>query len=208
MYLSKVEFVRSPWQRMVEVLSQVDKNLFHEHQMIWDLLPKDTTAKRDFLYRRTDEGDIPFYYLLSEREPEVKVDYLRCSSHWYEPQLAIGDSLQFSLRVNAVKTPQRPKEIKQRKRFGLLKSDELHDWLLVQGEKGGFQLQSESLVVENTQIHEVIKPDDPNRRTFTCVDLLGKLQVTDAEVFTREVLFKGLGRSKAFGCGLMLVRRA
>ena len=208
MYLSKVEFVRSRWQRMVGVLSQVDKNLFYEHQVIWDLLPQDATAKRDFMYRRTDEGDLPFYYLLSEREPEVKVDYLSCSSRLYEPKLETGDSLQFSLRANAVKTLWHPKEIKQRKRVGLLKSDELHDWLLAQGEKGGFQLQSESLVVENTQIHEVIKPDDPNCRTFTSVDLQGKLQVTDAEVFTREVLFKGLGRSKAFGCGLMLIRRA
>lgn len=207
MYLSKVEFVRSRWQRMVEVLSQVDKNLFYEHQMIWDLLPKDEAAKRDFMYRRTDEGDLPFYYLLSEREPEVKVDYLSCSSRLYEPKLETGDSLQFSLRVNAVKTLWHPKEIKQRKRVGLLKSDELHDWLLAQGKKGGFQLQSESLVVENTQIHEVTKPDDPNRRTFSNVDLRGILQVTDAEVFTREVLFKGLGRSKAFGCGLLLVRR-
>ena len=208
MYLSKVEFVRSRWQQMVEVLSQVDKNLFYEHQMIWDLLPKDTAAKRDFLYRRTDEGDLPFYFLLSERETEVKVDYLRCYSRWYEPKLETGDGLQFSLRVNAVKTLQRDESVKQRKRVGLLKPDELHDWLSVQGEKGGFRLQSESLVVENTQVHEVIKPDDPNHRTFTSADLLGKLQVTDAEVFTREVLFKGLGRSKAFGCGLMLIRRA
>lgn len=207
MYLSKIEFVRSRWQRMVEVLSQVEKNLFYEHQMIWDLLPKDETAKRDFMYRRTDEGDLPFYYLLSKREPAVKVDYLHCSSRWYEPKLATGDSLQFSLRVNAVKTLQRPKEIKQRKRVGLLKPDELHDWLVAQGEKGGFQLQSESLVVENSQIHKVIKPEDPNHRIFTCADLLGNLQVTDAEVFTREVLFKGLGRSKAFGCGLLLVKR-
>lgn len=208
MYLSKVEFIRSRWQRMVEVLSQVDKNLFYEHQMIWDLLPKDETAKRDFMYRRTDEGDLPFYYLLSEREPEVKVDYLRCCSRLYEPKLEAGDNLQFSLRANAVKTLQRDEGVKQRKRIGLLKSDELHDWLLAQGTKGGFQLQSESLVVENTQIHEVIKPDDPNRRIFTSADLQGKLQVIDAEVFTREVLFKGLGRSKAFGCGLMLIKRA
>lgn len=208
MYFSKIEFVRSRWQRMVEVLSQVDKNLFYEHQMIWNLLPQDETAKRDFMYRRTDEGDLPFYYLLSEREPAVKVDYLHCATRRYEPQLLAGDTLQFSLRVNAVKTHQRPKEIKQRKRVGLLKSDELHDWLLAQGEKGGFQLQAESLVVENTQIHEVSKPYDNNRRTFTSVDLQGKLQVTDAEVFIREVLFKGLGRSKAFGCGLMLIRRA
>lgn len=206
MYLSKIEFVRSRWQRMVEVLSQVDKDLFYEHQMIWDLLPKDATAKRDFMYRRTDEGDIPFYYLLSEREPEVQVDYLNCSSCWYEPKLQMGDRLAFSLRVNAVKTPQRPKGVKQ-KRIGLLGADELHGWLLAQGNKGGFQLQSETLVVENTQVHQVIKPDDPNHRTFTSVDLRGRLQVTDAEVFTREVLFKGLGRSKAFGCGLLLVKR-
>ncbi len=213
MYLSKIEFVRARWQRMVEVLSQVDKNLFYEHQMIWDLLPKDAEAKRDFIYRRTDEGDIPFYYLLSAREPKVNVDYLSCSSRAYEPKLQAGDILQFSLRANAVKTlphagaKRSDTDAKQRKRLGLLKSDELHTWLVAQGAKGGFQLQSTSLVIDNTQIHKVIKPSDPNHRTFTSVDLQGELKVMDAEKFTCDVLFKGLGRSKAFGCGLLLVRR-
>ncbi|WP_407081634.1 type I-E CRISPR-associated protein Cas6/Cse3/CasE [Methylomonas montana] len=32
------------------------------------------------------------------------------------------------------------------------------------------------------------------------------MQITDPEKF-RQALFQGIGRSKAFGCGLLMVRR-
>lgn len=46
---------------------------------------------------------------------------------------------------------------------------------------------------------------DQNIR-FSTVDLSGELLVTNPELF-QLMLFKGLGHAKAFGCGLMLVRR-
>ena len=42
---------------------------------------------------------------------------------------------------------------------------------------------------------------------YSTVDFQGLLQITDPQRF-KAMLFKGLGPSKAFGCGLMLVRRA
>jgi len=41
---------------------------------------------------------------------------------------------------------------------------------------------------------------------FSSVDFLGDLEITDVEKFTKA-LFQGIGRAKAFGCGLMLVKR-
>lgn len=41
---------------------------------------------------------------------------------------------------------------------------------------------------------------------FSSVDFTGELQITDAEKF-RHTLFNGLGRAKAFGCGLLMVKR-
>jgi len=42
---------------------------------------------------------------------------------------------------------------------------------------------------------------------FSSVDFTGELQITDMSKF-KEALFTGIGRSKAFGCGLLLVRRS
>lgn len=52
------------------------------------------------------------------------------------------------------------------------------------------------------------KPDAARRRTVTQrqVSIEGQLEVRDAAVF-REALVNGMGRGKAYGCGLMTVAR-
>ncbi|MBE9580954.1 MAG: type I-E CRISPR-associated protein Cas6/Cse3/CasE [Proteobacteria bacterium] len=49
-------------------------------------------------------------------------------------------------------------------------------------------------------------PPKEKKSGFSSVDFLGDLEITDVKKFTKA-LFGGLGRAKAFGCGLMLVRR-
>lgn len=41
---------------------------------------------------------------------------------------------------------------------------------------------------------------------FSSVDFEGEIEVVDAELLSKG-LFDGIGPSKAFGCGLLLVRR-
>ena len=41
---------------------------------------------------------------------------------------------------------------------------------------------------------------------FSSIDFDGRLTVTDPALFLRQ-LAQGFGRAKAFGCGLMLIRR-
>ena len=41
---------------------------------------------------------------------------------------------------------------------------------------------------------------------FSTVDFSGELQVTDVQKF-EQALFQGIGRAKAFGYGLLVIRR-
>ncbi|MCK9609141.1 MAG: type I-E CRISPR-associated protein Cas6/Cse3/CasE [Methylomonas sp.] len=41
---------------------------------------------------------------------------------------------------------------------------------------------------------------------FSTIDFTGDMQIPDSEKF-RQTLFNGLGRAKAFGCGLLMVKR-
>jgi CRISPR system Cascade subunit CasE len=225
MYLSKIEFSPAHLDEMVKILA---KGLFHEHQMIWNILPEDKSIGRDFIYRREDSRGLPFYYLLSVRRPDDISPNFTVQSQRFTPQLKQGDLLQFSLRANAVKTTKIDDTSKKRKRRDIIeaRADEykkqypdskdrppvaiIHheageDWLKKQGVRCGFQVNN--LIVENHQFHKVRKPKDPNLRQFASIDFHGQIKVTDPQQFIDTALFFGLGRSKAFGCGLMLIRR-
>ncbi|MGB0849434.1 MAG: type I-E CRISPR-associated protein Cas6/Cse3/CasE [Thiolinea sp.] len=219
MYFSKISFdATNHWQRMVKVLNQ---KLYQEHRMIWSFFPGDKEAKRDFLYRREDKANVPFFYLLSGRKPVSDDPLFIIQTQSFLPKLEEGDHLQFSLRANAVKS-YKVDESKRRVRKDIVQvkkesyqQDELPplehiryeagwEWLEQQGEKGGFTVNS--LAVENHQVHQFSKEKNAKQRTFASLDFSGVLQVSDVLVF-EKVLFNGLGRSKAFGCGLFLVRR-
>lgn len=75
-------------------------------------------------------------------------------------------------------------------------------WLSSRGEKNGFHLEK---VVETAYRWHAL-PEKNRKAGFSSLDYEGILSVTNPERF-KEMLVKGLGPSKAFGCGLMLIRR-
>ena len=79
----------------------------------------------------------------------------------------------------------------------------LDGWWAAQGVALGFDPQETSVAFSRTL--EVRKPG----RSFAIVgvELVGTLRVVDSEQFRRG-LRRGVGRERAFGCGLMLIRRA
>lgn len=77
-----------------------------------------------------------------------------------------------------------------------------HEWLRSRGSKNGFDLEK---VVETSYRWHAL-PNKNRKAGFSSLDYEGLLRVTNPEQF-KEMLTKGLGPSKAFGCGLMLVRR-
>ncbi len=223
MYLSKIEFSPAYPEKMVKILA---KGIFSEHQMMWNLFEEDKSIKRDFLYRRDDSQSLPFYYLLSAREPVKNDDIFHIETQAYNPILKKVDELHFSLRANAVKTftvknsskkirrrdiveykvdEYKKKSATEQPSSSVIRYEAGKEWLEQQGKRCGFELKH--LMVENHRYYQFKKPGDRNQRHFTSLDFLGRIKIIEPEKFLREVLLNGLGRAKAYGCGLFLVRR-
>ena len=140
----------------------------------------------------------------------------------FEPVLAPGDRLAFSLRANPVvshKMPgQRgkrhdvvmdalhalPQEQRSAARLGTV-VDAGRAWLARQGEAHGFRPAADVAVDGYEPVRIPRDNGDPAR--FSQLDLTGRLTVIDPPVFLCA-LAAGFGRARAFGCGLMLIRRA
>ncbi len=88
--------------------------------------------------------------------------------------------------------------------------DALEKWMIRQGQNHGFSLSKDDnnqCKLQNSAYRwHSIKADKGIKSGFSSVDFTGNLEVTDVDKFTKA-LFGGIGRAKAFGCGLMLVRR-
>jgi CRISPR system Cascade subunit CasE len=74
-----------------------------------------------------------------------------------------------------------------------------HGFVILDDNNGGKKLQ-----VTGYQWHAL--PEKGKKAGFSSVDLAGQLQITDLSGF-EQCLFKGIGRSKAFGCGLLMIKR-
>ncbi|WDE12328.1 type I-E CRISPR-associated protein Cas6/Cse3/CasE [Thalassomonas haliotis] len=81
-------------------------------------------------------------------------------------------------------------------------------WWQAKGNKHGFECIT-------NQYHQVIKatayqkhhmPEKDKQASFNSVDITGELTVIDVEKF-KQALVNGIGPAKAFGCGLMMVKR-
>lgn len=76
-------------------------------------------------------------------------------------------------------------------------------WLASRAERHGFAIDPSRLSVDAYQQHG----GKHGQLRFSSVDISGDMIVTDAERFARA-LVDGIGRAKAFGCGLLLARRS
>ena len=76
------------------------------------------------------------------------------------------------------------------------------DWLSRRAVRHGFSLDESSVNAAAYQQHL----GKHGHLHFSTVDLAGELTVTDSGLFA-AALVTGIGRAKAFGCGLLLVRR-
>lgn len=81
-------------------------------------------------------------------------------------------------------------------------------WLAGQGARAGFRLLTPEgvPVVEDYSVRDLPRRGG-NAPRFGVLDLTGTIEVTEPAAFLAR-LVRGFGRAKAFGCGLMLIRRA
>lgn len=232
MYLSRVRVDLNGLSR--ESLFEImEGGAYAAHQLLWQLFPGHEGA-RPFLFRQEmEEGDasqnkapkgMPLFYVLSDREPAAAPGLLDVTCKPFEPGLSTGDQLAFRLRANptvarrvegAKHSPRSDVLMAAKKPFpsGQRTSEECvkamdhaaREWLQSRAEGGGFRLTVDPEVSGYRQ-HALRKPGRRDAIQFSSVDYEGLLEVTDPGKLI-ETLALGMGRAKAFGCGLLLVRR-
>ena len=199
----------------------------HAHRILWLLFQDRTDAVRDFLWR--DDGD-GRYLVLSHRPPVDANGLFDIEIKLFEPHLEPGDRLRFALRANPVMgrkealTPDErerrvrgkrvdvvmdalravPREVRRAMRDEIAaKAGEA--WLVRQAATAGFRLARAPVVSGYAQIPIERRRGRP--AGFSVLDLTGEIEITDPPTFLAR-LAKGFGSAKAFGNGLMLIRRA
>lgn len=204
----------------------VGLNGYREHQALWNLFAHDPDADRDFLFRRDGHYQQPRYYLLSARQPTDPHRLWHVETKDYQPQLREGQRLTFSLRANPVitRTDSQGRSKRNDLVMDIKKQTDWHkanptgrpalteliqqageQWLISRQEKMGVQI--DSLVADGYHRHQSYKRGQKNPIHYSTLDLQGTLTVADSEKL-QAALLQGIGPAKAFGCGLLLVRRA
>lgn len=117
-----------------------------------------------------------------------------------------GDRRGFRLKANPVIT----KSIGMGRRGKVLAHvtvAQQKQWLLDRAEKYGFRLEpAEFSVVQSDWVSFRKGTEGGKKVTFRSAVFEGTLTVSDADLF-RQLLQNGLGREKAYGCGMMTVTR-
>ena len=198
------------------------------HQSIWRLFPGSETAqKRDFIYHVIKREKIPAFYVVSKRVPEDPEGIWEVETKTYSPKIIEGLKLGFSMRANPRVTKKNTSSnVKNSPKHDIFMDAKQNyknnhsgqtpkgadwqnmiqetgsEWLSRQGKRLGFSLQAGFV---NSYQRENFKSKGRNIQ-FGYADFEGILSVQDPEDL-QSALFEGVGSSKAFGCGLLLIRR-
>jgi CRISPR system Cascade subunit CasE len=223
LYFTRARLRRAPALAAIGSLllpSEASARVGAAHQLVWSLFAGDPGAVRDFLWREDQHGT--FYILSSSLPGESPV--FEAETKEFAPALAAGDRLRFSLRANATRSIKAegaargkradvvmaalkavPKAARAEARPGLI-ADAGSEWLAAQGERHGFALTEDAVLhVDGYDQLRLARPD-ARAITVSVLEFEGILQLTDPVRFL-AALAKGFGHAKAFGCGLMLIRR-
>jgi CRISPR system Cascade subunit CasE len=201
------------------------------HRLLWTTMsPEIRDARKGtstFLWRATDKD---IFYVLGPR-PTVDQPFFHVETRPFAPCFAPGDRLAFDLRANATvsrkgassgtgRSRGKPVDVAidrmQReenegtektaravRRFPAAEAGAT-EWFRAQGERGGFRPLCIAL---DRYSAERLPRRNARDGTIGVFDLRGVIEVADPDAFVPKVL-TGFGRAKAFGCGLMLLRRA
>lgn len=224
LYLSRLTLDRRTSSRAIAPLldpDDRDRAADAHHRLIWTAFGDREDRKRDFLWRAEGRGR---FYTLSRRAPQTDGLFEPPEVKPFEPDLRVGDRLAFVLRANATKDRARGQLApdKRDRRVDLV-MDLLRDvpadqraehrdakaqeaaiaWMGRQGDAKGFRPLD--VVVES---YATLSLDQRRRgATLGILDLSGRIEVVEPDAFV-AALGAGFGRAKAWGCGLMMIRRA
>ena len=167
------------------------------HQWIWEALPEDPDAERDFLFRSDVKGGVLRILLLSERVPERRGNIEWKTTEISDTFLGHG-AYRFQLRANP--TFRRSSDHKRLAIFDELK---IRDWFVRKLEDAGCAVSD----LETTAPRKLMfrKGGGTCPGTVYSVDASGTLVVRD-EAALRAAFDSGIGPAKGFGFGLLLLQ--
>ena len=208
------------------------------HRLLWTLMPEDIrnstppsperANRAAFLWRTApDRSGASSWYLLGPR-PREDSAFFEVETKPWAPYFSQGDRLAFDITVNATVNrmvdPARGRDGRKRADVvmdaiqgtertqgvktprALLRStlaeEALRSWWTTQGGRNGFAATALNLVS-----YTAVQLEGRRSACFGIAHLTGLLEVREPDAFAERVA-RGFGRAKAFGCGLLLLRRA
>ncbi|EAQ9982479.1 type I-E CRISPR-associated protein Cas6/Cse3/CasE [Salmonella enterica] len=211
MYLSRIT-LHTAQLVPSQLLHLVERGEYVMHQWLWELFPGG--KERQFLYRREElQGAFRFFVLSQERPAESAIFDVQCRP--FAPELSVGQILRFTLRANPTicKAGKRHDLLMEAKRQVKTQPDSRDiwtyqqqaalEWLSRQGEQNGFSLREASVDAYRQQ--QIRREKSRQMIQFSSVDYAGVLVVKNPVLFLQR-LVQGYGKSRAFGCGMMLIK--
>ena len=192
------------------------------HNLMWSLFCDTPERTRDFLWRESRQG---VYYILSSRPPvDQHALFDLAEPKEFAPALAAGDRLRFSLRANPVVRRlvgdkkhstkhdvvfdvlrKQASECRASQRHAVIQ-EQGFKWLARQGKQSGFAVEQREVGIDGYAQHQIGRAKS-SPMAFSTLDFEGVLTVEDPSQLLPAIL-RGFGAAKAYGCGLMLIRRA
>ena len=220
LFLSRIRLSRRPSAQALSSLLSPNapgpRRSAH-HKLLWAAFSDDPDRRRDFLWREDREG---VFLVLSRRPPQPMDLFEPHDVQDFAPVLASGARLDFALRANATRMKRGgervdvvmdalhdlPKGTRAPERMAAA-SREGKAWLERQGAATGFAVVAAEVGDYSIEALPGYRGPRKGQPQFGILDLSGRIEVTDPDAFLAG-LARGFGRAKAFGCGLMLIRRA
>ena len=191
------------------------------HHLVWSLFADGPNRQRDFLWREIEAG---VFLILSGREPEDRHGLFEIAApKQFAPELDKGDRLGFSLRANPVVRRRDASRRRSAKhdvvmdalrllpaadradnRLGIMREKGIA-WLERQGSKAGFSVSPDGVRVDGYRQQRISRAG-AEPMYYSTLDFEGILTVTDPDSLGPAIA-RGFGAAKAYGCGLMLIRR-
>jgi len=142
----------------------------------------------------------------------------------FAPALGEGDRLRFSLRANPVvrrRHEREPRTIKHdivmnalyprsgnergEQRLSTIR-EQGFAWLERQGANAGFAIQQTETSIDGYRQHRISRKGKRTPMSFSTLDFEGILEVSNPATLLASIA-QGFGSAKAYGCGLLLIRR-
>lgn len=170
------------------------------------------------LWRIDQLSDNLYILILSQQKPNfhdftkrfaTQTDSNAAETKEYEPflnRLKEGQIWRFRLRANPVHSISEKRNASQRgKVMAHVTTQYQKQWLLDRAQKYGFSLDEEAFDVVHTQWLKFEKGGS-GKVSILAVSFEGLLTIQNTEKF-KQALITGIGRGKAYGCGLLTIVR-